>query len=228
MKKILLVEDDMNLSFMVKENLEDLGYKVSHIVKGEDVLQALETENFDLILMDVELPGQLNGFETAEAIRKNYPTLPIIFTTARNSGKDIQRGFGIDYMDYVKKPYGVKEVELRINSLLGYERTKNTTFNIGSFTFDQTHNILSRDGHDYYLANLESRFLAILCENIGSVVSKDYLIKNLIGETDDPKSKEHSLYNLIYKLRFYLKDDASVKLETMPKLGYQISVSEPQ
>ena len=92
MKKILLIEDDQNLSFIMKENLEDLGFEVCHILKGEDAFKILAAEQIDLILMDVELPGEFDGFETAKIIRVNYPLLPIIFTTARTSGKDIEKG----------------------------------------------------------------------------------------------------------------------------------------
>ena len=228
MKKILLVEDDQNLSFMIKDNLEDLGFEVCHILKGEDAFQMLENEHIDLILMDIELPGELDGFETAEAIREKYPVLPIIFATARTTGKDIERGFSFEYMDYVKKPFGVKEIALRIDTLLGSEKPGDAMVMIGSFTFDPRHHRLLGYGKEFQLTNLESRFLAILYKNVGSMVRKELLIQILWGEVNDSKSKEKSLYNLVYKLRQCFKEEALVEFETISKQGYRIMVKEAE
>ena len=105
MERILLVEDDPNLSMMIIENLEDLDFEVCHLQNGEDVLPLLEQENFDLILMDVDLGGKKDGFDLAEEIRTIDKTLPIIFTTAKKSVADLERGFNIGSMDYLKKAF---------------------------------------------------------------------------------------------------------------------------
>lgn len=225
MKKILLVEDDKNLSFIMKENLEDLDFEVCHILKGEDSYKILENNHIDLILMDVELSGEIDGFETARIIRGKYPLLPIIFTTARTSGKDIERGFGIKNMDYVKKPFGIKEIELRINSLLKNKKNTDDIIMIGAFTFDKVLNKLYRYNQEFRLTNLESRFLTILSENMGTMVSKESLITALWGDVDDPQSKEKSIHNLVYKLRQCLNTDPSTNLELLSKQGYRIIVS---
>jgi two-component system alkaline phosphatase synthesis response regulator PhoP len=224
MKKILLVEDDQNISYIIKENMEDLGFELYHIRKGEDAHKILENEHIDLILMDVELAGEYDGFETARIIRLKYPFLPIIFTTARNSSKDIEKGFSIKHMDYVKKPFGLKEIELRINAMLGNKNVNCQQQKIGSFTFDKELNNLYGYNEVFHLTKLESRFLDILNEKKGSIVDRTQLIKELWGEIDDAKSKEKSLHNFAYSIRNYFKKDDNVRLEMVSKMGYRLIV----
>jgi DNA-binding response OmpR family regulator len=223
MKKLLFVEDDQNLTSVVKENLEDFGFKVYHALTGEEALDSLKVEKVDLILMDVELPGKLDGFETAEAIRREYPILPIIFATGRKSGEDLERGFRINYMDYLRKPYGVKEMILRIDGLIGSVKTRTSSLRIGLFTFEPALRRLCGKGKEIHLSNLESELLLLLTENFDKVVCKDKIIQVLWGSIDDPKSKESSLHNLIYILRKHLKEDPSLHLEVMSKCGYRIA-----
>ncbi len=223
MKKLLFVEDDQNLSSVVKENLEDFGFKVRHVLTGEEALDSLKVDSFDIILMDVELLGEIDGFETAEKIRIIYPILPIIFVTGRKSGEDLERGFRINYMDYIRKPYGIKEIILRIEGLIGSTEPKITTIRIGIFTFEPTLRRLCGKGKEIHLSNLESELLLLLTENSDKVVCKDKIIQRLWGSTDDPKGKEGSLHNLVYILRKYLKEDPTLHLEVMSKSGYRIT-----
>jgi DNA-binding response OmpR family regulator len=224
MEKILLVEDDLNLAFIMKENLEDLEFEVLHITEGESILPILKTTPVALILLDVELLGAMNGFDAAELIRKDYPELPIIFTTARNSGKDIERGFSIEHIDYVKKPFGIKEIAIRIQALLGTKKIKDELMVIGSFTFDPNLHQLFKYEQVIHLTNLESRFLTILYQHAGKIVNKEQLIQLLWNEVDDPKGKESSLHNLAYNLRKYLREETGVTLEVVPKKGYRILI----
>lgn len=225
MKKLLFVEDDQNLSCVVKENLEDLGYKVNHVLSGEEALTSIQVDKFDLILMDVELSGELNGFETAEAIRIENPFLPIIFVTGRKSGEDLERGFRVGSMDYIRKPYGVKEIKLRIEGLIGTDKPRNSLLKIGLFTYEPALRRLCGNGNEIHLSNLESELLLLLTENLNKVVFKEKIIQELWGTTDDPKSKESSLHNLVYSLRKYFKEDASLQLEVVSKSGYRITSS---
>jgi len=223
MKTLLFVEDDQNLSSVVKESLEDFGFKVYHVLTGEEALDSLKGERFDLVLMDVELPGELDGFETAEKIRRVYPILPIIFATGRKSGEDLERGFRIKNMDYIRKPYGIKEITYRIEGLIGYVKPRNSPQKIGIFTFEPALRRLCGNGKEIHFSNLESELLLLLAENSDNVVCKDKIIQALWGTTDDPKSKESSLHNLVYILRKYLKEDPSLHLEVMSKSGYRIT-----
>jgi len=224
MERILLVEDDPNLSMMIIENLEDMGYEAYHLLEGKEVLPLLEQESFDLILMDVDLGEEKNGFEIAEAIRTTNKTLPIIFTTAKKGISDLERGFNIGNMDYLKKPFGVKELSLRINSLLNRENTKKEVFHLGSYRFDPSKQSISIIKSEIKLTKLESSFLAQLCENMGKVVSKEELIKLLWEKDDDPQGKESSLHNLAYKLRKIFEEEDSVSIVNISKKGYCLTV----
>jgi len=224
MEKILLVEDDPNLSMMITENLEDLDFEVIHLFNGNEALSHLEQNTFDLILMDVDLGLEINGFDIAEAIREKNKTLPIIFTTAKKSIADLERGFNIGYMDYLKKPFGVRELSLRINALLNRDEGEKNCYQLGLFTFDPCSQSLTLKGKTIRLMNLESTFLRLLCQNKDKVVTKEELIKVLWENENDPQGKEGSLHNLAYKLRKILNEDPSIKLETISKNGYRLTV----
>jgi len=223
MKKLLFVEDDVNLSSLVIENMEDLGFEVNHVVSGEDALALLQKQTVDLVLMDVELLGKLDGFETAEKIRIIYETLPILFVTARKEGIDLKRGLGIKYSDYVRKPYTNKEIAFRIKSLIGLENIMDAKLSVGKFSFDPMIRRLCINSVEYRLTNLESSLLSLLIENEHKIVCKDFLIHSLWSDTSDPKSKEGSLQNLISNLRKYLKEDPALRLEVVSKNGYRIT-----
>ncbi|MDD2613077.1 MAG: response regulator transcription factor [Bacteroidales bacterium] len=221
MEKILLVEDDQNLSMMILENLEDLEFEVFHLLDGKGVLPLMEQETFDLILMDVDLGGgKKDGFEIAEEIRTVNRTLPIIFATAKKSVADLERGFKIGYMDYLKKPFGIRELSLRINSLLNREEEKKDSYQLGTLTFEPSIQCLSKEGIHIKLSKLESSFLKILCENEGHVINKEDTIKELWKMDEDPQGKESSLHNIAYKLRKILEEEPSVSIKTISKGGY--------
>lgn len=222
MRRLLFVEDDPNFSCIVVENLQDMGFEVVHKTTGEDAIEFLKSETVDLVLMDVELLGELNGFETAELIRKTDAELPIVFATGRKDREDIIRGFLVKNMDYVKKPYLMKEMQCRIESLIGPE-VKKTLFTVGMFTFDPMLQRLYSRNRELRLSNLETNLLVLLCKSQNEVVYKDSLIQALWDVNVDPKSKENSLHNLIYNLRKYLKEDPELMLEMVSKQGYRIT-----
>jgi DNA-binding response OmpR family regulator len=224
MKRILLVEDDVNLSFMTRENLEDLDYEVLVALSGEEALSVLKTEPIDLVLMDVELSGEMDGFETVEEIRKTLASLPVIFTTCRKSGKDLERGFSLSHVDYVRKPFGIRELSLRINGMLGLSGAKNTAFPLGKYSFDAAERTISLGRQITRLTKMEAHFLEYLCKNKGRIISSNTLIAELWGKEDDPKSKGSSLSNIVWKLRKSLEADASVSLETVSKSGFRLKI----
>lgn len=211
---------------MIIENLEDLCFDVSHQLNGEDVLSILEKESFDLLLLDVDLGSSTNGFDIAESIREKDKSLPILFTTAKKSTADLERGFSIGCMDYLKKPFGIRELNLRINSLLKKENTVNHNIQLGSISFDCSCQSLTVKEKVIKLPKLESGFLSLLCTHRGTVVTKEELIKVLWEDEDDPQGKENSLHNLAYKLRKVLEPDPLISLKTISKNGYQLVIQK--
>lgn len=223
MTDILLVEDDEDLAYMLSENLEIEGFFVTHISNGEEVMHALENKTFELILMDVDLEGQLDGFDLAENIRKHYPTLPIIFTTGKTHFRDIERGLNLRFVDYQKKPYGTRELVARINNILNRLTQKHSKRLIfGNFTFNPIEQVIIKEGgEEARLTKTEATFLRLLCENLNSVITKDSIVKELWG-TEELYQKEHSLNNLTHKIRKYLDNDPSIELLTISKVGYKL------
>lgn len=224
--KILLLEDDKNLSFIIKDDLENLGYSVIHVVNGNNLKEIIDSEKINLILMDVELEEGPDGFELALQLRNNNYFLPIIFTTARTSGKDLEKGLKMANTDYVKKPFSVKEIVLRINALLGTTDSNINYKRLGAYIIDLSSNQVYGFGEKNRISHLESECLSFLISNINEVVDKDTLTTRIWGDGIDVKSKESSLNNIIHKLRMIFKEDKSLKIETYPKKGYRITNSK--
>lgn len=223
MTRILLVEDDENLAYMLAENLELEGFSIHHVTEADIVLRTLEEEEFDLILMDIDLSQDINGFDLAEEIRQIYPTLPIIFTTGKTHFKDVERGLSIRYVDYQKKPYGTKELLARINNILNRLNQKNSKrFLFGQLSFNPIEQVIIKDDLELRLTKTEATFLRLLCENMNNVITKESIVKELWG-SEDIYQKEHSMNNLTHKIRKYLEYDPSVELITISKVGYKLT-----
>jgi len=221
---ILLVEDDVNLAFMLIENLEIEGFSVLHLTRGEEVISSIKHNSVDVVLMDVDLAGNLDGFEVAENLRAIYPSMPIIFTTGKTHFKDMDRGFRLGNMDYQKKPYGAKELVSRINNLLSRKNSLPTpkVFTHRGFSFSPVDHIMIIDNKEIKLTKTEASFLRILCENMNTVVTKEDLAVHLWGK-DDNYSKDHSLNNLSHRIRKNLEENLYVELVTISKVGYRLT-----
>jgi two-component system, OmpR family, response regulator TrcR len=228
MKKIMLVEDDPNLSCIIKEDLEELGFEVYHFKNGDKALSVIDEILFDILLIDVDLGDKMSGFEMAEIVRKKHKRLPVIFTTAKNGIEDLRRGFSIGHVDYLKKPFGVKELSLRINALLDLDQnqSRDGIIRLGMFSFNYMDQILSEEHEITHLTKQEATFLKILCENIGKVVGVEDFVKVLWEYEDDPLNKERAINNLAYRLRIVMKNDPTIVLENIQRSGYKLCVLE--
>lgn len=219
---VLLVEDDQNLSVMLAENLEIDGFNVVSLRRGEDVLPTLEAIDVDIVLMDVNLNGIQDGFETAESLRLLYPKLPIIFTTGNTHFKDMDRGFKLGFVDYQKKPFGSRELIARIGNILKRDvKAGPKQYLFKGFSFIPSELIMIIDGAEIRLTKTESSFMSILCENINTVVSKEDVSAHLWGKSN-VYPKDHSLNNLSHRLRKYLEGNLYLELVTISKVGYRL------
>ena len=237
MKKILLIEDDANLAFMMTDGLEREGFSVQHIVSGEKLLAGMQEFNLlppDIVLLDVNLNGALNGFEISKIIR-DKSRVPIIFTTARTQIEDIQQGFKAGNVDYLKKPFGIRELILRINELLSRQDIStghsipnfknNKTYQLGDYQFVIAENILLYGDEKIHLPKNECTFLKLLCENINQVVIKNDLL-GYIWFDEDLKQKEPSMNNILSSLRSKLSWDKHIEIQTFPKTGYKLIITK--
>lgn len=226
MKKILLIEDDANLAFMLTDGMESDGFEVLHIDEGETALNSFVSFNPDIVLLDVNLNGNINGFEIGKNIRKTSQ-IPVIFTTSRAQIADMQQGFGIGNVDYLKKPFGLRELILRINEMISrfpkqVQPEKN--YQIGEFFFSPSEQNLIIIEEKVRLQRNECAVLILLCENRGKVVNKKNILEAVWNDEPDLKQKEASLHNILSSLRSKLRKDEKIVVETIPKIGWMLKV----
>ena len=226
--KILLVEDDTNLGFLLLEFLESKNFEVKLYRDGISGLNGFESTDFDFCILDVMLP-QMDGFTLAENIRKQNQVIPIIFLTARSMREDKIRGFKIGIDDYVTKPFDEEELLFRIQSILkrvGKEITenKNELLQIGKYSFDVSNMILKLENQSKRLTSKETKILAMLARSQNNIVSRDEIMQEVWGEKDYFIGR--SLDVFISKLRRHLSGDENIKIETIPTVGVILNLSE--
>lgn len=222
--KILLVEDDLNLGFVVQDNLKQAGYKVHLSQDGKEGLNAFGEDNYQLCLFDVMLPKK-DGFSLAEDVRKLNPDMPIIFLTAKSQTEDKIKGFKAGADDYITKPFSMDELLLRIEALLkrsGSFAVNKDFHQIGQFVFDTKNYVLRSAGNnaEKKLTKKEADILKILCDQKGKVVERELMLNMVWG--DDSYFNGRSLDVFITKLRKYLKEDESIAIKNIHGVGFSL------
>ena len=191
MKRILIVEDDVNLGTTLAGALETLDYEVLYLIHGEGIMDEFRKFKPDLVILDVMLNGALDGFDIARLIRLESNT-PILFTTSRDENIDFKTGLSIGNSDYVRKPYKLMEVEMRLANLLDLnEKTtkKVEPISIGHFRFLLEEQSLVYEYAKIHLNKYESAVLALLCKNTDKYLSREDIIKSVWNENNS-KLKE--------------------------------------
>ncbi|MEQ9426330.1 MAG: response regulator transcription factor [Cyclobacteriaceae bacterium] len=224
-RSILLVEDDDNLGFVIKDNLEIGGYEVKLCENGELAWEAFCKGKFDLCILDVMLP-KMDGFTLAERIRSNNDQVPVLFLTAKSMKEDKIHGFKIGADDYITKPFSIEELLLRIEVFL--RRTNRNDldheshFEIGKYAFDFTNLKLTINGSEKGLTKREAELLKLLCLNQQSVVKRGDILNRIWG--DDDYFNGRSLDVFISKLRKYLRDDPSIEIANYHGVGFKLEM----
>lgn len=235
MTRVLLVEDDKNLSFILKSSLEQMigGYEVVSVANGKDGLDMLTKENFDVIVSDVEMPV-MDGVTMVQHIRKNHPSLAIIFITGLTTARDVINGYqaGADF--YIKKPFLPEELDAHIQAVLKMRHNtqaespagndEDTIFTIGKYSFDPTQNLLIFKNEQHNLTAKESKILEMLCREKGKVVSRENILNEIWGNSDFYSSR--SLDVFITKLRKYLSKDTDISLNVLKGVGICLKVQQ--
>lgn len=225
--KLLLVEDDNSLGFMLKDNLEMAGYAVRLCQDGEKGLTAYHNDDYQLCILDVMLPLK-DGFSLAEDIRKYNQKIPIIFLTAKNQKDDRIRGFKLGGDDYITKPFSLEEFLLRIEAVLKRvyhqptKADKNHLFPIGNYRFDYNNQLLTLDSKIIKLTNKEARLLKILVQHKNQVVERDVIMKSIWE--NDGYFVARSMDVFISKLRKFLALDSTIKINNIHGVGYRLEV----
>ena len=221
--RILLVEDDSTLSMIVSETLQRDGFEVMTAGDGEDGLKKFARHGADLIIADVMMP-RMDGFEMGRRIRQINQNVPLLFLTAKSEIEDIVEGFELGGNDYLKKPFKMLELIVRIKALLRRNvREEDNLFEIGDYTLDLSTQILShKDNGGIELSLIEAKLLKELIVNVGYTVEASTIMQ-LIWQRDDPYSR-NSLHGFIHKLRHYLCHDQSISLINQRGIGYMLTV----
>jgi two-component system, OmpR family, response regulator len=222
--KILLVEDDENMGYLVKDYLEMTGFDVQLITDGAAVMPVFEREKFQLCLLDVMLP-QKDGFSIATEIRSLDPTIPIVFLTAKNVKEDRLRGFRIGADDYITKPFSIEELHLRIEAIL--KRTFATPtradevhlIKFGNSVLNTTNQTLNTEGIETQLTFRELKLLQLFYQHKNKLLEKDFILKSVWG--DDVIIVGRSVDVFVSRLRKLLKDNPSVKFTNVHSVGYR-------
>jgi len=225
--KILLVEDEVFLGQIVKESFETRDFEVKHFTDGEQGLEGYKKMNPDVCVLDVMLPV-MDGFTLAKEIKKIDPNQPIIFLTAKSMTEDVIEGFAIGADDYVRKPFSMEELIMRVKAVIKRNNHKEEIveveqvkeYQIGQFTFLPIKQELHHHSGMKKLTSRESELLRILCENKNSLVERDVILKELWG--DDSFFNARSMDVFITKLRKHLKEDSDVELLNVRGRGYKI------
>ena len=215
--KILLLEDDYNLSETVAEYFEEEGFEVICVYDGEDAISKIYEETFDLFLLDVNVPNK-NGFEVLKEARANGKTTPAIFITSLNSMDSLEEGFTSGCDDYIRKPFELKELQLRVQTLIKKEFSKkNELIKIGTnVTFNPISNELKCDNEEVKLNLKELKLLKLFLQHPNELLTHDR-IYDFVWNYDEEYS-DNSLRTYIKNLRKILGKDTIVSFK---KLGYR-------
>lgn len=223
--RILLVEDDSTLSMIISETLQRNGLEITEAVNGEEGLKIFSRQGADLIVADVMMPC-MDGFEMGRRIRQLDRNVPLLFLTAKSEIDDIVEGFELGGNDYLKKPFKMLELIVRIKALLRRATPEeNHRFEIGGYTLDMSTQLLVfHEKESINLTLIEAKLLKELIINAGHTLEASTMMQ-LIWQRDDPYSR-NSLHGFIHKLRHYLRHDPSISILNQRGIGYMLAVKK--
>jgi DNA-binding response OmpR family regulator len=222
-RQILLLEDDRNLGFIVKEHLTMNGFGVTLCANGAEGLAAMGQDHFDLALVDIMMPT-MDGFTFARSVRATDTSMPIIFLTAKAMKEDRIEGFTIGCDDYVTKPFSMEELLLRIQAVLRRAlppgENPSDRFAIGHYMFDYTKQTLQRNTHVQNLTTKESELLRLLCLNMNRTLERDAALRTVWH--DESYFTGRSMDVFVSRLRKYLQDDPDVEIINVHGRGFKL------
>lgn len=227
--KILYVEDDINLGFVVKDMLEDNGYEVKLCSDGQEAITEFANNHYQLCVLDIMLPTK-DGFEVAEFIRQVNKDVPIIFLSAKSLSEDKIKGLKIGADDYITKPFSTEEFLLRVENILkrsGAENTKTDhkdVFQLGEYELNFPEFLLIHSSEQRRLTEREAKLLRILAIHQNQVVTREILLKSVWGKDDYFTGRSMDVF--ISKLRKYLSADENVKIQVIHGIGFKLQIPE--
>lgn len=225
--KILYVEDEPYLGKIVKESLESRDFNVKMLLDGRGVRAAVESFEPQICVLDIMLPYK-DGFTIGSELRQTHPQLPIIYLTAKSQQKDILKGFESGGNDYIKKPFSMEELIVRINNILHLakpnfqSKKQDNSIELGQYIFHPMKFELHFGDQVKKLSNREVQLFNIFCNNKNTSVKRKDILLEVWDDDSIYNSRNLDVY--ITKLREYLKKDSSLKIITLKGVGYHFVV----
>ncbi|WP_430410101.1 response regulator transcription factor [Kordia sp.] len=219
--KLLLAEDEPALGQIVKESLESRNFEVFLCENGQIAYETYQKVTPEILVLDVMMPKK-DGFTLAQEIRQENPSIPIIFLTAKSQVKDVVEGFQHGGNDYLKKPFSMEELIVRIHALLDRIHIKqdHAQIPIGAYTFNHTKQQLSHNEEFIQLTHRESELLFYLSEKRNNVLDRTFILNKLWGDDDFFNARSMDVF--ITKLRKKLKNDTSIQIVNIRGFGYKL------
>jgi len=221
--KILIVEDSLPEGTMLFDILEDEGYEAVHVIDAERGLQLFKEQNFDLLLLDIMLPGK-DGFQMAKQVKAINESIPIIFLTSKTLKSDEIQGFAVGADDYLSKPYDRELLIWRVKALLkrqnSVKKNVSESYEIGSYTFEYKNQTITRGGDIRQMTKREADILQMLCVKHNELITRDDILLFVWGNNDYFNGR--SLDVFIAKLRKYLSEDPDISIETAHGVGFRL------
>lgn len=219
-QRILLLEDDVTLNETVEEYLEENGYEVRAVFDGQEAAEAMYEKSFDLFILDVNVPFQ-DGFSLLKERREEDDKTPAIYITSLNSVESLEQGYESGADDYIRKPFALKELKLRVESILkrGYFHNNDDKINISdSLEFDINNSTLYKEGEEVSLNTKESKLLKLFLQHKNEPLSHERIYEALWDYDETPS--DESLRTYIKNLRKHLGKERIVSIK---KLGYKFT-----
>lgn len=219
MYNICLVEDEIDLSNLIKTYLEKEGYKVIQFDKGQDAIDYID-QKVDLWILDIMLGDDINGYDIIKAIREKNKNIPVIFTSARDQDLDKIIGLELGSDDYITKPYSTKELVLRVNNIIKrvYKNTDQNIITYSKYKIDINKRIVLLNDDELKLTTLEFDLLILLLNNIGKSFSREEILDLVWG--NDYFGSDRAVDDLVRRLR---KKMPELKVNTIYGFGYRLS-----
>jgi DNA-binding response OmpR family regulator len=219
--KILLAEDEASLGMIVKESLESRDFNVFLASNGEEAFKIYQKEKLDILVLDVMMPKK-DGFTLAKEIRLQNKRIPIIFLTAKSQTSDVLEGFQLGGNDYLKKPFSMEELIVRIKSLLNRSEFQINleTIEIGKYQFNFTKQTLSINEKTFQLTSREAELLFQLSEKKNELLDRTFILNKLWGNDDFFNARSMDVF--ISKLRKKLQQDPNIQIINVRGFGYKL------
>ena len=226
--RILLAEDDLSFAFVLKDTLEDEGFKVVHFKNGQEAIEGFDKDKFDICLLDIMMPLK-DGYAIAKKIRQQSDVIPIIILSTRGHLDDKLKGYGIGVDDYLTKPFSMEELFKKVEVFLRRSKKMHSEsiseYQINKFLFSYTELKIIHSDEIFNITQKEADLLKFLCENKNKVLKREEVLRHVWGKDDFFLGRSMDVY--MTRLRKFFRTDPLILIETIHGIGFRFTVSSP-